>query len=81
MCIISWLIEIFGTACHVLFIWLMNHMGIAGLHYIEAITMFIIIPCVHLMNDEETKGVIADKGWYAGTKYMLGLQKVEKTSN
>ena len=81
MCIISWLIEIFGTLCHVLFIWLMNHKGVAGIHYIEAMTMFIVIPFVHLMNDEDTKGVIADEGWYAGLKYMLGLQKAATKSN
>ena len=81
MCIISWLIEIFGSLCHVLYILLMNHVGNLGIQYIEAITMFIVIPFVHLMNDEETKGIIADEGLYAGFKYMLGIQKEPKKSN
>ena len=81
MCIISWLIEIFGSLCHVLYILLMNHVGNFGIQYIEAITMFIVIPFVHLMNDEETKGIIADEGLYAGLKYMLGLKKEPKKSN
>ena len=80
MCIISWLIEIFGTLCHVMFILLISHIGIAGIHYIEAITMFIVIPFVHLMNDEDTKGIIADEGWYAGLKFMLGLQRTRNKS-
>ena len=58
MCIISWLIEIFGTLCHV-FIYVI---GIAGIHYIEAITMFIVIPFVHLMNDEDTNKGDVDRG-------------------
>ena len=77
MCIISWLIEIFGTLCHV-FIYVI---GIAGIHYIEAITIFIVIPFVHLMNDEDTKGIIADEGWYAGLKFMLGLQRARNKSH
>ena len=81
MCIISWLIEIFGTLCHVMFILLINHIGIAGIHYIEAITMFIVIPFVHLMNDEDTKAIIADEGWYAGLKFMLGLQRTRNKSD
>ena len=81
MCIISWLIEIFGTLCHVMFVLLISHIGIAGIHYIEAITMFIVIPFVHLMNDEETKGIIADEGLYAGLKSMLGLKRAKKTSD
>ena len=32
------------------------------------------------MNDEDTKGTIANQGWYAGLKYMLGLQKVSVSS-
>ena len=80
MCIISWLIEIFGTLCHVLFLSLKNSLGLAGIHYIEVIFMFIVIPFIYLMNDEDTKGTIANQGWYAGLKYMLGLQKVSVSS-
>ena len=80
MCIISWLIEILGTLCHVLFLSLVNSLGLAGIHYIEVIFMFIVIPFIYLMNDEDTKGTIANQGWYAGLKYMLGLQKVSVSS-
>ena len=80
MCIISWLIEILGTLCHVLFLSLVNSLGLAGIHYIEVIFMFIVIPFIYLMNDEDTKGTIANQGWYAGLKYMLGLQKVPASS-
>ena len=73
MCIIGWIVEIFGTLCHVLFLWL-NNMGLAGLHHVEAVTMFIVIPLVYLMNDEDTKGVIIDEGWWQGLKHMLGLR-------
>ena len=73
MCIIGWLVEILGTLCHVLFLWL-NNMGLAGMHYVEGVIMFIIIPLVYLMNDDDTKGVIVDEGWIQGLKYLAGLR-------
>ena len=79
MCIIGWLVEILGTLCHVLFLWL-NNMGLAGMHYVEAVIMFIIIPLVFLMNDDDTKGVIIDEGWIQGLKYLAGLRN-NKTKN
>ena len=36
--------------------------------------MFIIIPLVYLMNDDDTKGVIVDEGWSEGMKYLAGLR-------
>ena len=36
--------------------------------------MFVISPLVYLMNDEETKDIIANQNWYQGLKYMLGLR-------
>ena len=42
--------------------------------------MFIIIPLVYLMNDDDTKGVIIDEGWVQGLKYLAGLRN-NKTKN
>ena len=42
--------------------------------------MFIIIPLVYLMNDDDTKGVIIDEGWFQGLKYLAGLRS-NKTKN
>ena len=78
MCVISWILEIFGTLCQVLFILINSHFGNSGIHYIEAITMFIIIPFVHLMNDDDTKGKIADYGWFAGLMNMFGMRSTER---
>ena len=36
---------------------------------------FVIIPIVFLMNDEETKGIIAEENWYQGIRHMLGIYK------
>ena len=43
-------------------------------YHVDAIIMFVILPFIHLTTDEETKGVIADQGWYRGSRDMLGIK-------
>ena len=44
--------------------------------------MNVIIPIVYLMNDEETKGIIAEEGWYQGIRHMMGIYiKVRNSVN
>ena len=72
MCVISWLIELAGGIFAVSFVTLHN-LGFHNLHYPDCIVTFVIIPLVHLMNDEETKTVISEEGWYQGLRHMLGI--------
>ena len=72
MCVISWLIELVGGIFAVSFVSLKN-LGFQNVHYPDCIIMTIIIPIVHLMNDEVTKGIIAEEGWYQGIRDLLGI--------
>ena len=36
--------------------------------------MFLVIPFCHLMNDEATKGVVLQSGWYQGFRHMAGCR-------
>ena len=72
MCIISWLIELISTLLFVSFTYL-HSFGIRYLHIADCIIINVIIPLVYLMNDEETKGIITDEGWYHGMRHMLGI--------
>ena len=80
MCFIGWLAEIVGTLCHVLFLWL-NNMGLAGMHHVECVIMFVIIPLMYLMNDEDTKGVIIVEGLFQGVRHMAGLRGSKPTES
>ena len=80
MCGISWLIELVFSSCWVLVIALpalvsiaINYARLTYIHYPDCICMSVIIPLAHLLNNEETKGVIAKAGWYQGLRYMLGI--------
>ena len=49
-------------------------LGLKHQYYIDAILMFWGIPFFHLMNDDNTKGVIVERNWYRGFRHMVGLQ-------
>ena len=66
-----WLYEITGTMT-TFFTFQLHDLGFPSVYYLDAIFMFVIIPFVHLMNDEETKGIIAERSWYEGVRHMLG---------
>ena len=72
MCVISWLIELLGGVFAVSLVALHN-LGFHHLHYPDCIIMTLIIPLTHLMNDEETKGIVVEEGWYQGMRHMLGI--------
>ena len=46
--------------------------GFSHMYYSDSLIMFVIIPFVYLVNDEEVKGVIYEHGWYKGLRYMVG---------
>ena len=80
ICSVAWLCELFVTM-FALLTPALKRMGVSNRHYPEAITMFIIIPFIHLMNDEETKTIIYDENWYQGFKHTLGIRKKIKHTN
>ena len=52
---------------------LLHTLGLHNIHYPDCIIMNVIIPIVYLMNDEETKGIIAEESWFQGIRYMMGM--------
>ena len=68
----GWLYELLSIASIVLTPILTNS-GVPNIHWIDAIIMFFAIPFVHLLNDEETKGIISEENWYEGIRHLLGI--------
>ena len=73
LCVVGWLLELMGTVMTLVGPALYE-VGIHNYYYVDAIIMFVLIPFIHLTNDEETKGIITDHGWYRGLRDMLGIQ-------
>ena len=73
ICVLGWGYEIFGNIMTAVSPSLLS-LGFQHQYYIDAILMFLGIPLIHLMNDEDTKGVIVERNWYQGFRHMVGLQ-------
>ena len=70
ICFMGWIFESTGNVITIL---APSLNFIHGLHYLDAIMMFVLIPFAHLMNDEDTKTVITEESWYQGFRHMLGI--------
>ena len=72
MCFMGWLYELLAMISAIIAPFLHNF-GIPNTHWIDPIAMFVAIPLCHLMNDEQTKGIIGEENWYEGIRHMLGI--------
>jgi hypothetical protein len=68
----GWLYELLSIVSILITPFLHTH-GIPNLHFVDAIIMFLVIPFLHLMNDEDTKGIILEENWYQGIRHMIGI--------
>ena len=72
ICFVGWLLELAGVAMTALTPTL-HRLGFSNLYYPDAIIMFVLIPFLHITNDDETKEKIAVDGWFAGLQHILGM--------
>ena len=68
----GWLYELLANIFAVLSPTLHKY-GMPNVYMVDPILMFVVIPFVHLMNDENTKGIISDENWYQGLRHMMGM--------
>ena len=68
-------VEMFAMATAILSGFLgaqLQELSVPNIHFPDAIFMSVIIPSIHLLNQEETKGIIFENGWYQGFKHVFG---------
>ena len=70
--VMGWLCELAGGVISLSTPKLLFKSGFSHLYYFDTLIMFVVIPFVYLVNDEEVKGVIYEKGWYKGLTYIVG---------
>ena len=46
---------------------------IPNIHFPDAIITSILIPFIHILNDESSKGIISQHGWIQGIRYTFGI--------
>ena len=67
----GWAIELIG-ALVVVITPMLYDLGFLNVYYINVILLFLLIPFLHLMNNEDTKGIISEFSWYQGMRHLMG---------
>ena len=78
MCFMGCIYEILASLAALLSALLASQIqefSIPNIHFPDVILMFVVIPFIHLLNDEDTKHIIFAHGWIQGIKYVLGINK------
>ena len=71
LCFMGWAIELIG-ALVVVITPMLYDLGFLNVYYINVILLFLLIPFLHLMNNEDTKGIISEFSWYQGMRHLMG---------
>ena len=75
MCFWGWLYDFIALFSNVFSTLLRDNFNIPNIHIPDAMVSFVMIPFLHLMNDEETKLIIFLENWFEGIKYVFGLRE------
>ena len=76
MCFAGWLYEVMDL----LFIITVGSVlkykyGFTNTYFCDVVIMFVVIPFLQILNDEDTKDIIYQDSWLHGLKFMFGLYK------
>ena len=47
--------------------------GWTNTYFTDPVSLFVIIPFLQLMNDDDTKEIIFNENWFQAIKYILGI--------
>ena len=69
----GWLYEVLSTIFALIIPYLKLKHEIHNTYLIYPVIMFVAIPGLHILNDEDTKAIIYQEGWFVIVKLMLGI--------
>ena len=87
MCIMTMMYEFICNLFVVISPLLKYKYGWKKTSFSDPVCMFVIIPFLQLMNDEDTKEIIFDENWFQAVKFILGIyvppsvEQIEKRHN
>ena len=84
MCFVASAVEMFAMTTSVLSALLgaqIQEFNIPNIHFPDAIVMSIIIPIIHLLNEESAKEMVFQSGWCQGLRYVLGRYTTPTVAN
>ena len=73
MCIMTMMYEFICSLFVVISPVLKYKYGWPNTSFTDPVCMFVIIPFLQLMNDDDTKDIIFDENWFQAVKFILGI--------
>ena len=81
MCFLGWLYEFIVLFCLIFSTIIRDNYNIPNIYFPDAILSFMLVPFLHLMNDEETKLIIYEENWFEAIKYVFGIREKHMSNN
>ena len=76
MCFLGWLFEVFDNIFIVIFESILKHKyDVSNTYLCDVVLLFVVIPFLLFLNDDDTKEIIYQESWLQGLKFMLGIYK------
>ena len=69
----SWFYELLGVAFTYLTPVLLAF-GAFNIYFVDGILMYVVLPAMYLINDEDNKTAITEHGWIQGVRHILGIR-------
>lgn len=55
--------------------------GVHNTYFIETVLMFVVIPFLYLLNNEDTKEIIYNENWVQGMRHVIGIYIARSEEN
>ena len=75
MCFMGWLHELLDNIFIAITPILKYKYGFTNTYFCDVVMMFLVIPFLQILNDDDTKEIIYQESWLHGIKFMFGMYK------
>ena len=81
MCFWGWLYELLSYIVLIIRPILKHKYGFSNTYFWDIVMWFVVIPFLHILNDDDTKEIISQESWLHGLKFMFGIYKPRPENN
>ena len=81
MCFWGWLYEVLDYIFVAIGSILIHKYGFTNTYFCDVVMMFVVIPFLQILNDDDTKDIIYQESWLHGIKFMFGMYKTRPENN
>ena len=82
MCFAAWLYEVLDLVFIITIGSTLKYKyGFTNTYFCDVVMMFVVIPFLQILNDDDTKDIIYQESWLHGLKFMFGMYTPRPENN